>query len=67
MKRNRWMAKNAKPARAGWHHVRESDGSYGARYYDDSAEGSWWATTARDGWTPNDSFVDWLLVPEIHS
>jgi hypothetical protein len=62
-----WRPKNAKPPKAGWYYVHDLNGDVSSRYYDDSDGGSWWYATARDGWTPNDSFVDWLLIPEIHT
>lgn len=65
-KRNIWKSKNSTPPMPGWYYVHNLDGSVGSRYYDDSAGGSWWHSNARDGWTPNDSFVDWLLIPSIH-
>lgn len=65
-RKNRWMSKNAKPEMSGWFYVHNLDGSLSSRYYDDSGKGSWWNSTARDGWTQNNSFIDWLLIPEIH-
>lgn len=65
-KRNIWKSKNSTPPMPGWYYVHNFDGSVGSRYYDDSCGGSWWHSNARDGWTPNDSFVDWLLIPSIH-
>ena len=64
-KKNRWMPKNAKPEMAGWYYTHNLDGSVASRYYDDS-NNTWWDSTARDGWTQNDSFIDWLLVAGIH-
>jgi len=61
---NKWMGKNAKPPRAGWHYTKNHDGSIAARYFDDS-DASWWVSTARNGWTPNDSFTEWLNVPGV--
>lgn len=62
----KWMAKNSKPGRPGWYYTRNTGGtSIAARYYDDSAGGSWWTSTARNGWQPNDSFIEWLQVPGI--
>lgn len=61
-----WKSKNSTPLMPGWYYVHNLDGSIGSRYFDDSSGGSWWHSTARDGWTPNDSFVDWLLIPSIH-
>jgi hypothetical protein len=58
-----WRPKNAKPAKHGWHYVRYVNGKTGMRYYD----GTWWNSTARDGWTPNDSFSEWMHVPRIHA
>lgn len=65
-RRNKWMGKNSKPEKAGWYYVRHLDGSLSSRYFDDSQGGSWWNATAWDGFTPNDSFVEWLLVHEVH-
>jgi len=63
MDKNKWMSKNSKPSCSMWFYTRNEDGSIASRYYDDSDD-SWWTSNARDGWTPNNSFVEWLLVPE---
>lgn len=66
-----WRAKNAKPPRPGWYYVRGPQNERGqALYFDDTPRatgGSWWHSTAANGWTPNDTFSEWLLVPEIHA
>jgi hypothetical protein len=60
------MSKNAKPKRPGWHYTHNLDGrTISARYYDDSKGGIWWCSNARDGWTPNNSFIDWLNIPGV--
>lgn len=64
----KWMAKNSKPIRPGWHYTRNHNGSIAARYYDDTPTangGTWWTATARNGWKPNDSFVEWMNIPGI--
>jgi hypothetical protein len=60
----KWMGKNSRPSRAGWHYTRNHDGSLTARYFDDS-NNSWWRSTAANGWVPNDSFVTWLTIPDV--
>lgn len=62
----KWMPKNSKPAKPGWHYVREVTPRLcvGIRYFDDSKDGSWWAA-CKDGIVPNDTFFDWLNVPGI--
>lgn len=62
----KWNGKNAKPTRAGWYYTRNHDGSVCGRYYDDSKD-AWYNCTAWDGFTPNDSFVEWLWIKEIHA
>jgi hypothetical protein len=60
----RWVEKYYVPKRAGWHYTRNLDGTISARCFDDSKQ-SWWTSNARDGWTPNDSFTEWLQVPGV--
>lgn len=60
----KWMGKNARPACAGWYYTKNQRGSVSARYFDDS-NGIWHFVTAHDGWTPNDSFTEWLNVPGV--
>jgi hypothetical protein len=60
----RWVEKYYAPKRAGWHYTRNLDGTISARYFDDGKQ-SWWTSNARDGWTPNDSFTEWLQVPGV--
>ncbi len=64
---NKWMGKNAIPNEIGWYYVRRLDGGCSVRYWDDSAGGVWSLCTAGDGFTPNNSFVEWLHVPQIHN
>lgn len=66
----KWMPKNARPPRPGWHYVRETWPRLcvGVRYYDDSS-GGWWAVSKdakNDGaLVPNETFFDWLNIPGI--
>jgi hypothetical protein len=56
----KWMSKNSKPKYHGWHYVKQ-ERNIGMRYYD----GAWWYSNARDGFTPNDSFIEWLNIPNV--
>jgi hypothetical protein len=60
----RWVEKYYVPKRSGWHYTRNLDGTISARYFDDSRQ-SWWVSNAIFGWTPNDSFTEWLQVPGV--
>ena len=61
------MGKNAQPSEIGWYYVRLADGKISSRYFDDAGGGCWMWATAWDGFTPNDSFSEWALIPEIHN
>jgi len=64
---NIWKsAKQHRPTKSGWYYVTNFDHSISSRYYDDS-DGVWYHATASDGFTPNDSFIEWLWVEEVHS
>lgn len=60
----RWVDKYYEPRTPGWHYVRNEAGSVSARYFDDS-DHTWWLSDARNGFTPNDSFAEWLTIPNI--
>ena len=62
---NKWMGKNSKPKNSGWFYVKNIDGSISIRNYDRPND-AWWYVTAWDGFTPNDSFVEWLRIKELH-
>lgn len=68
----KWMYKNSIPPVIGWYYVENLDGSVSSRYwddsgkYDDSRKGVWFHATDWDGFTPNDSFIKWLFIPDIH-
>ena len=64
MSSNKWMGKNSHPPMGRWYYTRNHDGSVASRYYDDSGD-SWWCASAKYGFTPNDSFIEWLWVPEV--
>jgi len=56
----KWLPLNSIPSKPGWFHVRDAPGGkIGIRYWDGKC---WNAVNARDGFTPNDSFVEWLLI-----
>lgn len=62
----KWHGKNAHPEYAGWFYVRETWPKLrvSVRYYDDSRK-SWWAYSQVAGLVPNDSFHDWLNIPNV--
>lgn len=62
-----WIGKKAKPTFSGYHYVRSrlnKPGQVSIRYFDDSNGGSWWLP-GNAGFTPNDSFYEWLTIPGI--
>ena len=62
----KWMGKNAKPSKMGWYYVRNIDSTISIRHYEEDNGGSWWYPSPQYGYKPNDSFVEWALIPELH-
>lgn len=65
-----WMPRRTDPIHAGWYYVREIHPGLhiGIRYFEDT-KGEWWAVS-KDGkndgsLVPNETFHDWLTIPNI--
>lgn len=62
-----WMPRRTDPLHSGWFYVREASPRFcvGMRYFDNSNQ-SWWAFSAEcKSLVPNESFHDWLTIPNI--
>ncbi len=57
-----WHSKAINPPKSAWFYVRQFDGSFSSRYFDDS-DYSWWLPD-RNGWSPNNNFEEWFLIEE---
>lgn len=63
----KWCRRSVNPQEPGYYYIKNHCGTVGIRYYDDSeGGGSWWLPTGASGFVPNDSFVEYLLISEIH-
>lgn len=62
-----WMPRRTDPLKPGWYYVREVTPRLciGIRYFDDSNQ-TWWAfNSAIRDLVPNETFHDWLCIPNI--